>query len=263
MARRASRLPLNSLPGALHWPLDNPLLATTALLLVVAAVFLAAPGLDIRASGLFYDPDAGFGGAAAPFVVRGLGRLVEWVLAVAFVAPLIVKFLAPESRVLVRPRTSLFVLLSFVLGPGLIVNGMLKEFWGRARPEDLVEFGGGASFSPVWWISDQCDRNCSFASGEAASAFWLFSLAFVAPSSWRPAVAVAALAIAAPVSLSRVATGGHFVSDVLTAWLITLLVMLALQRLVLRGLPPAFDHRVEAALARSGRALRAWLAPLR
>jgi membrane-associated PAP2 superfamily phosphatase len=263
MARRASGPLLSRLPNALRWPLDNPLLATAGLLLVVSAIFLAAPGLDLWASGFFYDPEAGFGGAVSPFVVRKLGRLAEWALAAAFVAPLVVKVLAPESRLLVRPRTSVFALLSFALGPGLIVNGTLKELWGRARPEDLFEFGGGASFSPVWWISDQCDRNCSFASGEAASAFWLVSLAFVAPRSWRPFVAIATLAVAAPVSLSRVATGGHFISDVLTAWLITLLVMIVLQRFVLRGLPPAFDHRVEAALARGGRAIRGWLAAFR
>ncbi|MGH6922892.1 MAG: phosphatase PAP2 family protein [Propylenella sp.] len=263
MARPASGLSFRRLPDLLRWPLDRPLFLVSVLLFLVSFVFLMMPQLDLVASAIFYDPRAGFEEAAALFYVRRLGRLAEWTLAAAFAAPLVFKLFAPESRLFVRPRTSLFALASLALGPGLIVNGALKAFWGRARPREIIEFGGDAGFSPVWWISDQCDRNCSFVSGEAASAFWLVSLAFVAPKAWRPAVAIVTLAVATAVSFTRLAAGGHFVSDVLIAWLVTLLVMIVLQRIVLRGLPPAFDHRVEAALARSGRALRAWLSPLR
>jgi membrane-associated PAP2 superfamily phosphatase len=238
--------------------LDWPLLAVGGLLLLVSLVFLAAPRLDLAVSGLFYDPNAGFGGprSALFFSVRKWGRAVEWAFAIALAAPLLIKLLAPESRLLVRPRTSVFAFATLALGPGLIVDGILKRFWGRARPEDIVDFGGDAGFSPVWWISDQCGRNCSFVSGEAASAFWLVALAFLVPKAWRLPTAIGTLAVAAAVSFTRVATGGHFVSDILVAWLLTLLVMVALQRLVLNGLPPGFDPTVEAAMARAGRALR-------
>ena len=263
MAPSAPDLRLRRLPGSLrrHW-LDRPLLAVSALLIVVSLAFLAAPQLDLAISGLFYDPLAGFDGqrVAPLFFVRRMGRLAEWALAVALVAPLIVKFLAPESRRLLRPRSSFFALATLALGPGLIVNGILKELWGRARPEDIIDFGGEASFSPVWWLSDQCDRNCSFVSGEAASAFWLVSLAFVVPRAWRLPIAIVTLAAATAVSFTRLATGGHFISDVLIAWLVTLLVMVAMQKLVLRGLPPQFDSAVETRIAESGWALRRWWA---
>jgi membrane-associated PAP2 superfamily phosphatase len=242
--------------------LDWPLLAASGLLLAVSLVFLAAPRLDLAFSGFFYRPEGGFGGerSAIFFSVRKWGRVAEWAFALALAAPLLVKFLAPDSRLLVLPRAILFAFATFVLGPGLIVNGILKGLWGRARPEDITDFGGDASFSPVWWISDQCGRNCAFASGEAASAFWLVTLAFIVPRAWRLPIAAGTLAFAAAVSFTRVATGGHFVSDVLVAWLLTLLVAVAMHRIVLKGLPPQFDSAVEAAIGRWGRALRRWWA---
>jgi lipid A 4'-phosphatase len=187
---------------------------------------------------------------------RDLGRYVEWAFAIAVTAPLLLKILSPRSRLLVRPRATLFVLATFALGPGLIVNGILKEHWGRARPRALSEFGGDAIFSPAWWISDQCARNCSFVSGEAAAAFCLVALVFLVRKEQRPAMLVFTLSFAATVSLTRIAVGAHFLSDVLIAWLITLCVMIALDRVVLKGLPGKFDRAVEVGAERIGTALR-------
>jgi membrane-associated PAP2 superfamily phosphatase len=176
---------------------------------------------------------------------RDLGGYVEWTFGIAVTAPLLLKILRPRSRLLLRPRATLFVLATFALGPGLIVNGVLKENWGRARPRALLEFGGDAAFSPAWWISDQCARNCSFVSGEAAGAFGLVALVFLVPKEQRPAMSVFTLSFAAIVSLTRIAVGAHFLSDVLIAWLITLSVMIALDQVILKGLPEKFDRAVE------------------
>jgi membrane-associated PAP2 superfamily phosphatase len=236
----------------------KPFAAALGLLALISLVFLLAPRLDLAISGLFYAAAVGFLDDRYPIValVREAGRILEWALAIIVSAPLAIKVLFPDVRLLVRPRASLFVLTSFVLGPGLLVNGLLKEHWGRARPREILSFGGEAEFSPVWWISDQCDGNCSFVSGEAASAFWLVALVFIVPREWRPATAKVTISAAAAISLTRIAAGAHFMSDVLIAWLLTLLVMMALNRLILKGLPPAFDAAVEDRLARAGQALR-------
>ena len=234
-------------------------MAGLGMLLLVSVMFLLAPGLDLALSRLFYRPAAGFPAAGSGFLegLRVAGRFVEWVFAIAVLLPLLIKLVWPDGELILQPRKTLFVVATFALGPGLIVNGVLKEFWGRARPRAILEFGGHDIFSPVWWMSDQCDRNCSFVSGEAASAFCLFALVFLVSKEWRPAVAIATLAFATVVSFTRIAVGGHFLSDVLIAWLVTLCVMIALHRLVVQGLPPAFDDRVEAAAASAGAALRA------
>lgn len=235
----------------------RPLTAIFLALLAVSLLFLAAPGLDLAVSGLFYDPVSGFPERSPVLVaIRELGLTVEWAFGAALVLPLIVKLVAPESRLLVRPRVSLFGLATLALGPGLLVNAMLKDHWGRARPREIFQFGGDVSFSPVWWISSACDRNCSFVSGEAASAFWLVALAFVAPPAWRRATAIATLAFAACVSFARVAAGGHFISDVAIAWLLMLFIMVAMRDAVLAGLPQTFDPAVEGSFARAGRRIR-------
>ncbi len=241
---------------------DWPLLTVCGLLLAVSLVFLAAPQLDLAVSRLFYDPRSRFDeyGSGLLIALRDLGNLAEWAVGLAVALPLLIKLLAPESRMVLRPRASLFMLATLALGPGLLVNGILKGFWGRARPREILQFGGDATFSPVWWISDQCGGNCSFVSGEAASAFWLVALAFVVPKTWRLPTAIVTLAFAAAVSFTRVATGGHFLSDVLIAWLLTLLMMIALRKIILQGLPETFDSGAEDAIARYGRTLRQWWA---
>lgn len=44
-------------------------------------------------------------------------------------------------------RHSLFLLLLLALGPGLLVNVILKNHLGRPRPQELIEFGGKQQFT--------------------------------------------------------------------------------------------------------------------
>jgi lipid A 4'-phosphatase len=253
--RDLSRPPLMRIGRAL---LQRPLVTVLGVLALVSLIFLLVPSVDLAVSRLFYTPTAGFAEGRRPVLEawRNLGRLVEWAFAITFTIPLLLKILLPRSRLLIQPRATLFVLTTFALGPGLIVNGILKEHWGRARPRALLEFGGEAAFSPAWWISDQCARNCSFVSGEAASAFCLVTLVFLVRRERRAAIAVFTLSFAAIVSLARIAAGAHFLSDILIAWLMTLCVMIALDRVILKGLPEKFDRAVEAGGERIGTALR-------
>lgn len=39
-------------------------------------------------------------------------------------------------------KSCLVVVLTVILGPGLVVNGILKNCWGRPRPADTISFGG-------------------------------------------------------------------------------------------------------------------------
>lgn len=46
----------------------------------------------------------------------------------------------------VNRRVFAFVALLMVLGPGVLVNAVFKEYWGRPRPREVVEFGGERVF---------------------------------------------------------------------------------------------------------------------
>ncbi|MCG2663967.1 phosphatase PAP2 family protein, partial [Brevundimonas sp.] len=116
-------------------------------------------------------------------------------------------------------------------GPGLVVNLVLKGLWGRARPVQIDQFGGDAAFTPVWMVSDACQSNCSFVSGEGSSAAWMVGvLLVVTPAKWRPVVLPLAVVYAFALSMNRLAFGGHFLSDILLSWALTALVMTGVYR---------------------------------
>ena len=238
---------------------ERPIASALVCLVLVSLVFVFLPGIDLAVSRLFHQPGKGFVGEDTASVEL-IGILASHSNGHSRSGSACRCSRRSSSRgadFLIRPRSIAFVLATFALGPGLIVNGVLKDYWGRARPREILEFGGGSSFSPAWLLSDECLRNCSFVSGEAASGFFLITAVFLVNRTLRPIVACVAIAIAGAISLARIAGGGHFLSDVLIAWLVVLLVIAVLHRLVLGRLPPTFDDRVEAAIGSAGRALRA------
>ncbi|MBK1618133.1 hypothetical protein CKO42_06675 [Lamprobacter modestohalophilus] len=122
-----------------------------------------------------------------------------------------------------------FLLLLLALVPGLIVNQVFKEHWGRARPIQLEPFGGHRTFTPAFVVSDQ--NGGSFSSGHVAAAAWLVAVPVVlfgVSSIWT---GVALLYLLAMV-LARMAAGAHFLSDTLTSILLVWLGFLILQRLL-------------------------------
>jgi len=236
-------------------PVRTMLIATAAL----SALFLVFPGLDLWFSRLFYDEAAGFPATQEPFLrwLREFASNAIWVISLALILSVLVKLLLPERRSIVPVRTSLFLTSTLILGPGILVNGILKANWGRPRPFEIVQFGGDLPYVEVWRITGFCDGNCSFVSGEAAAAIWFMALALVVPLAWRNRVALAALILAAILSLNRVAFGAHFLSDTLISWTLTLLVITIVHHfLFVRPLPGFGEAALEAALTSAGRAIR-------
>ncbi len=185
-------------------------------------LFVAAPGLDLKTSGLFYDPSSGFFLAhsppflflhrAIPWLTRGL--IVFVVLSAAWL------FLMERPLFGLDRKALLFVVFAFALGPGLLVNTVLKDHWGRARPFEIEAFGGARRFSPAAVPSRQCPSNCSFVSGDAALAFGFLSFAFLLPAPQKRRGKTAAVVFGGAVGLARIAEGAHFLSDVVDAGLL-------------------------------------------
>ena len=137
-------------------------------------------------------------------------------------------------RLSLAGRRALVLIAGLALGSGLIVNGLLKSLWGRARPIQIEAFGGDADFTRAWQVSDQCLSNCSFVSGEGSSAAWMVAaVAVMSPPELRRWTLPLAIAYGAALSLNRIAFGGHFLSDILLSWALTGLVLTALYRVAL------------------------------
>jgi lipid A 4'-phosphatase len=191
-----------------------------AAFLLVSAFFVLVPAVDRAASALFYRPGEGFFLADWPpfrAAYLGIPYLVDAIIlgvpAVALAAMLRGRPLLGLDR-----RAAAYLLLSLAFGPGLVVNTVFKDHWGRARPAQTVEFGGDKRFTPAFVPSRECQRNCSFPAGHPAVAFYLVSFAFLVPAPRRRRVAEAcAIGLGAAVGVARMAQGGHFLSDVVAS----------------------------------------------
>jgi lipid A 4'-phosphatase len=206
------------------------LLVAVLLTLAAAIVFLSNPWIDLSLERWFYDPDAGF--IFNNYVIIGaLRRVITFSYAWWYLGIIIsAAYSYPGAK---RPppkypglnfanmnfRKWLYLVLTSLFGPLLIANIILKNNWGRARPRQLQEFGSTQEFSPPLLISDQCDTNCSFVSGEPSSMFMIFiSMAFIMPA--RRGLLVALAIVAGGLSgIMRMGQGGHFPSDVVFAGL--------------------------------------------
>jgi len=230
-----------------------------ALGIAVAAglLFGLFPQLDIAGARLF-SPDGGFPLQHAPSLMLfrdGSMWLIQLMIAPVIIAVLI-KLIFPRSRMLVRGRTALLLISTLILGPWLVTNVVLKDHWGRPRPREVVELGGAKPFVPWWSLAGTCEKNCSFASGEASAAAWTFAPASVAPPPWRPLAYAGAAVFTAAVGVKRAAFGGHFLSDVVFGGVITFLIVWLVHGLIFRWRTRISDEAIEGAIARAGWLLR-------
>lgn len=195
---------------------------------VVSVTFIAFPSLDILASQLFWNQQEGFylrENALVVFFAR-----YNYVLAMVY---LIVTFSMVAFYKLYRCgfnyQHSIFLFSSLMLGSGLLVNALLKSFWGRARPLTIEAFGGTQTFSPAWYISDQCASNCSFVSGHtaAAFAFYAFVMLFFQHTRLRLYAFCSVTVFGLIAGFTRIIEGKHFLSDIIISghlvWLVALL----------------------------------------
>jgi len=202
------------------WRHDVLILA--ALCAATTLLFAVTP-LDVRAAGVFYSANAADHWRLAtqlPWSV--LYRSTPWItasLVLAGLAGLVAGILLRRS---LWRWQAIFVLLSVILGPGLLINALFKDHWNRPRPRDIVEFGGPMRYviAPL-----RGDGGGSFPCGHCAVGF-LYSAGWWIWRRRRPLLARASLAagvlVGAVLGAGRMAAGGHFLSDIVWSALLAL-----------------------------------------
>ena len=230
--------PALSMPALLHRHLDLLLLAAIGVLLV------ALPQIDIAIAGLFYNPFDGFYLRENP-LVRLVFNGVPWITRSVIVG--LVLFLLAAWTIWRRReffsrqrRAALYLLLVMIIGPGLLVNTLFKDQWGRARPSQVKEFGGSKQFTRAAIPADQCEKNCSFVSGHASVGFFFLAFAFVWPRR-RALWLVTGTGLGLGIGLVRILQGGHFFSDVIFCGIVVYLTARVLHAMMFR---PATESRV-------------------
>jgi lipid A 4'-phosphatase len=212
----------------------RPRLAWVLLFLLLFFVVFAY--LDIVVSGLFYDLDAGVwilhDNAVIEFLRRGFLLADKIILAAVVILYLVFEISKKQIAIINRKSFSLILLVA-ALGVGLLVNGILKNNFDRARPEAVVQLGGDKVFTPAFMITDQCETNCSFVSGDASACFWIFCLAILIKNSRYRRIAIdLSLFYGLTMGAFRIMQGKHFLSDIIFAGAIMIILTLVLYRYI-------------------------------
>lgn len=189
------------------------------LLLALFAPF--TPTLDLYVAGYFYSPEYGF---YDNVFFHGLFKYGEWFgLATggAAASVFLITFFLPKWKKF--RRGALAMVLTLVIGAGLITNVGFKGHWGRPRPKQIEEFGGTHLYRPFWRpnFHTKADPQKSFPSGHVAMGFYFLSLCLVGRrynSKLMFNVGLfLTLLLGGGLMIARVAQGGHFVSDVIVS----------------------------------------------
>jgi membrane-associated PAP2 superfamily phosphatase len=151
-----------------------------------------------------------------------------------------------------------FLILSILLGPGLISNAIFKDHWDRPRPREVVEFDGALHYTPA---PLRGEGGASFPCGHCSVGF-LYATGWWLWKRRRPGWARASLALGLvtgfALGLGRMAAGAHFLSDVFWSALIALGVTHATYYYILNI--PAYEARqLDGAAAASSRHRGKWL----
>ncbi len=193
-------------------------------LFLVSLAFFVNPELDIKISEIFYWKDKGFAlnhNIFAMAIFRAIPTMT-----ILFAISLIVYAFRSYfySKNFAKSYLAISIIISLAIGPGIIVNSILKDNFGRARPKQIQEFGGQKLFTPVYIKTDQCIRNCSFSSGHAAAAFSFSSIAYFVAPQYSILTYFLGIVFGFIVGFGRLVQGGHFASDVLVSGSIVLLI---------------------------------------
>ena len=238
--RLTDRWTESTLLRRLHIDLSRPvILFFLGIHALLGLLFFFVPAIDLGFSHLFYTSGKGFA-----FGTTSSSRVLPFLpwITIAFVSLSILLLIRNavgwwRGRQLIffsaSSRSVIFLLFTLGLGPGLLVNGILKDHSGRARPYQVEAFGGDRQFTAAFTATGPCKSNCSFVSGDASIGYYLLAFLFIARKR-RWAIALAAYTMGTAIGLVRIAQGAHFLSDVIFAGFFTFLVAWILHFLILK-----------------------------
>ena len=177
--------------------------------------------VDLQTSYFFYDKGA-FSTSPLWSGIYFYGLWPSWIMMGIALTGL---FFSCRPRFREWRKPCLYLILTFAVGSGVIIEGGFKRHWERPRPRQIVEFGGYKKFHPYYCPADPLSEpSKSFPSGHASSGFCFFALMILGKIYRCPRLYWGGMGLAwglgALLSLARIAQGGHFLSDTLAAALI-------------------------------------------
>ena len=191
------------------------------LIMVVGTLFCLFTDFDLELSKRYFDPiKDDWPARHQPLVDLSYhwGTGFSGIVAFWALFHLFASYIHP--RFLVKRGIALFLLLSILIGPVLLVNSA-KDTWRRPRPRETVELGGSHPYRKVLEISHRRFRGKSFPGGHASAGFILVMFYFLFKPKGRKWAGLALLfgiGWGTWLSYVRIVLGGHFFSDNLYAF---------------------------------------------
>lgn len=182
------------------------------LLILLLLFFYFSPVIDIKISELFYNYSTQkFYGEDNIFCLS-IYKLVNYlVIGIIFYSLLHYKK---------NKYFSLMILLSLIIGPGILVNTLFKEHWGRPRPYQVLR--DKQQFSPIYHVNFGKDYNNSMPSGHSSIGYFI-GVPFILQQR-RKLGYVLGIVSGLIVGFIRMLQGGHYLSDVISAGIFVFLV---------------------------------------
>jgi len=198
---------------------DPNLFFLSLIIFLITIIFLSIGNtLDIVISNLFYKGNQVFILQSFNYITILARKIfLPFLILYILVIPIISLYF-PVNKIYFNYKFNLkkilFLWVSVIFNIVIVVNLLLKNFWGRARPNDILQLGGKESYTPWFKVSDACSSNCSFVSGDASVGFALVGLFFLTKNKnfyWL------ALFSGFFLGIIRILEGGHFLSDIVFA----------------------------------------------
>ncbi len=186
------------------------------IIFVIAVGTLAAwlTNIDLETSALFYQKSWLHQNQTPWIQIKNWGIYPPNTLGVGALCVLLVGFFRKSWQKF--RRASLFLVVVILLGPGLLVNSVFKEHYGRPRPRQIAQFGQEKQFTKAWVYSSQGGH--SFPSGHAAIGFYFISLFYIFKKNQKKIANwcfCGGIAYGLMMSIARIVQGAHFFSDCL------------------------------------------------
>lgn len=210
MTVSAEKISSNPVRQTLLW-----VLLPFAVLIAITVVFTLLD-MDRSISNHFYRPAEGWYLGKQPLWnwLHKKGTIPGILLAVGCLLVWLLSYYRPGLRHWRKP--CLVVVLTAVLGAGILVNAVLKQYWGRPRPSQTIEYGGQWEYRPIFPPGTP-GQGASFPTGHSTMGFLFLACAAFYPRSKSLALAGVGtgVVLGGLLSAARVVQGAHFTSDTL------------------------------------------------
>ena len=183
---------------------------------------------DIALQRYFYSPEKGWLLQYKPFwdFIYRFGIFPGYFL--AFAGLIMVTLSYWNVKCINYRKASMVLVFTIIVGPGLVINLLLKDHTGRPRPREITEFGGTEKFICICQ-NGATNEGKSFPCGHCSMGFYL-AIPYLFLRNRKKILAYSVLALGVGygiiIGIARMMAGGHFASDVLWAGLIVWLVAL-------------------------------------